>query len=289
MAKVLMPIGDATEVLDTLYPFFRLPEDGFEVVVAGPEARWYHGVMHETLANGVGERLPQSITIDLGGEYELSRVVQLHGRWPEEYPAEYKVELSRQANESRFREAWRGPGKATRSVARFEPVTTRYIRITALRNRDNSHLWSIAEVRTNRDPDVVEDEDDARLARQIRSVTSRGFSNDAGVADDNNTTRATTNKANYAGVWLQADLGGSYTISKVVLIHEPDREDYPRRYKIDVSLNVGQWKTVFEGPGEPGRSGAIFEPVRARFVRITAISERDMQHWWSIYRLKISG
>ena len=47
MAKVLMPIGDATEVLDTLYPFFRLPEDGFEVVVAGPEARWYHGVMHE--------------------------------------------------------------------------------------------------------------------------------------------------------------------------------------------------------------------------------------------------
>ena len=47
MPKVLMPIGDATEVLDTLYPFFRLPEDGFEVVVAGPEARLYHGVMHE--------------------------------------------------------------------------------------------------------------------------------------------------------------------------------------------------------------------------------------------------
>src|SRR6516164_8710518 len=47
MPKVLMPIGDATEVLDTLYPFFRLPEEGFEVVVAGPEARLYHGVMHE--------------------------------------------------------------------------------------------------------------------------------------------------------------------------------------------------------------------------------------------------
>jgi protease I len=45
--KVLLPIGDGTEVLDTLYPFFRLPEDDFEVVVAGPEARTYHGVMHE--------------------------------------------------------------------------------------------------------------------------------------------------------------------------------------------------------------------------------------------------
>jgi len=230
-----------------------------------------------------------AITIDLGGEYELTRVVQLHGRWAEDYPAEYKVEVSRQANESRFREAWRGAGKAGRSVARFEPVTTRYIRITALKNRDSSHLWSIAEVRTNRDPDVVEDEDDGRLTRQIKSITSRGFSNEASVANANNTTRATTNKTNYAGSWLQADLGGSYTISNVVLIHEPDREDYPRRYKIDVSSDGGQWQTVFEGRGEPGRSGSSFTPVRARFVRITAIAERDTQHWWSIYRLRISG
>ncbi len=45
--KVLMPIGDATEMMDTLYPFFRLREEGIEVVVAGPKARRYHGVMHE--------------------------------------------------------------------------------------------------------------------------------------------------------------------------------------------------------------------------------------------------
>jgi protease I len=47
MPKVLMPIGDATEVIDTMYPYFRLPEDGFEAVVAGPEARLYHMVQHE--------------------------------------------------------------------------------------------------------------------------------------------------------------------------------------------------------------------------------------------------
>jgi protease I len=45
--KILIPIGDASEVLDTMYPFFRLPEAGFEVVVCGPEARLYHMVMHE--------------------------------------------------------------------------------------------------------------------------------------------------------------------------------------------------------------------------------------------------
>ena len=42
-----MPIGDAAEAIDTLYPFYRVMEDGFEAVVAGPEARVYHLVMHE--------------------------------------------------------------------------------------------------------------------------------------------------------------------------------------------------------------------------------------------------
>ncbi|MFI4875724.1 MAG: DJ-1/PfpI family protein [Blastopirellula sp. JB062] len=45
--SVLLPIGDGTEMMDTLYPIFRLAEERFQVVVAGPEARNYHGVMHE--------------------------------------------------------------------------------------------------------------------------------------------------------------------------------------------------------------------------------------------------
>lgn len=51
MPKVLMPIGDGSEVLDTFYAYYRLPEDGFEVVVAGPERRLYHTVMHEIPPN----------------------------------------------------------------------------------------------------------------------------------------------------------------------------------------------------------------------------------------------
>ncbi len=47
MAKVLLVIGDAAEVLDTFYPLHRLREDGHEVHVAGPEKRLYHLVLHE--------------------------------------------------------------------------------------------------------------------------------------------------------------------------------------------------------------------------------------------------
>jgi protease I len=64
MAKVLMPIGDATEVLDTFYPFFRLPEDGYEVEVAGPEARLYHAVLHEIPPN---PNVPWDITQETPG------------------------------------------------------------------------------------------------------------------------------------------------------------------------------------------------------------------------------
>lgn len=45
--KVLMPIGDASETVDTLYPLYRLQEAGFEPVVAAPEQRVYQMVLHE--------------------------------------------------------------------------------------------------------------------------------------------------------------------------------------------------------------------------------------------------
>ena len=32
--RILMPIGDGTEALDTYYAYYRLPEDGYEVVIA---------------------------------------------------------------------------------------------------------------------------------------------------------------------------------------------------------------------------------------------------------------
>src|ERR1700722_11921694 len=47
MNKVLLIVGDASETLDTLYPYYRLQEDGFEPVVAAPDKRRYQMVLHE--------------------------------------------------------------------------------------------------------------------------------------------------------------------------------------------------------------------------------------------------
>ena len=81
MPKVLMPIGDATEAMDTLYPFFRIAEDGFEVVVAGPEARLYHTVLHEIPPNPA---VPWDITEERPG-YHLKAAVAFRDVNPTDY------------------------------------------------------------------------------------------------------------------------------------------------------------------------------------------------------------
>lgn len=47
MNSVLIVIGDASETLDTLYPYYRLQEAGLVPIVIAPEKRRYQMVMHE--------------------------------------------------------------------------------------------------------------------------------------------------------------------------------------------------------------------------------------------------
>jgi protease I len=68
--KILMPLGDGTEALDTFYPFFRLQEEGYDVVVAGPEARLYHTVLHEIPPDSA---IPWDITQERPGYFIQAR------------------------------------------------------------------------------------------------------------------------------------------------------------------------------------------------------------------------
>jgi protease I len=79
--RILMPVGDATETMDTLYPFFRVQEEGYEVVVAGPQARKYHMVLHEIPpASGI----PWDITEERPG-YHIQASIAFRDVKPEEY------------------------------------------------------------------------------------------------------------------------------------------------------------------------------------------------------------
>jgi protease I len=77
MHKIMLVIGDAAEVLDTMYPLFRLKEEGYLVDVAAPAKRVYHLVQHD--------RHPEwDITIESPG-YKLAADVAFKDIKPEQY------------------------------------------------------------------------------------------------------------------------------------------------------------------------------------------------------------
>src|SRR5438067_5463516 len=77
MEKVLLVIGDAAEVFDTLYPLHRIREDGYQVLVAAPAKRVYHLVMHDTHPDW-------DITVESPG-YRLASDIAFRDVKPEEY------------------------------------------------------------------------------------------------------------------------------------------------------------------------------------------------------------
>jgi len=85
MHKVLLPIGDGSEVLDTLYAYYRIAEDDFKVVVAGQKMRYYHLVIHEIPPNA---EPPWDITRELPG-YHLEAEIAFGDVKPQEYAGLY--------------------------------------------------------------------------------------------------------------------------------------------------------------------------------------------------------
>lgn len=63
-SKVLIIVGDASETVDTLYPYYRLQEDGFVPIVAAPEKRRYQMVMHEVKPGWTITKEWEGYTID---------------------------------------------------------------------------------------------------------------------------------------------------------------------------------------------------------------------------------
>ena len=83
VGKILIPIGDATEVLDTFCPLFRFQEAGFDPVVAGPQARLYHLVLHEVPPDS---SIPWDITQERPGYHLRARIAFARVR-PRDYVA----------------------------------------------------------------------------------------------------------------------------------------------------------------------------------------------------------
>lgn len=89
MPRILLVAGDATESLDTWYPFHRLREEGIEVHIAAPEKKILHSVVHDfepgwdTYIEKPGYLIPADIGFADVRPEEYDGVILSGGRAPE--------------------------------------------------------------------------------------------------------------------------------------------------------------------------------------------------------------
>lgn len=89
MARVLLVAGDATESLDTWYPYHRLREENIEVHIAAPAKRVLNSVVHDfepgwdTYIEKPGYRIPADIAFRDVKPEDYEGVILSGGRAPE--------------------------------------------------------------------------------------------------------------------------------------------------------------------------------------------------------------
>ena len=111
-----------------------------------------------------------------------------------------------------------------------------------------------------------------------------------------------------AGMWFQVELpkpeavteiqfqspppggrGGAGTAAAVTSSGAPvvAPPGFPRGYKVEVSADGAAWKTVAEGTGNGPGTIVTFEPVQAKFVRMSLTASAEDAPAWSIQSLRI--
>ena len=89
MAKVLLVAGDATESLDTWYPYHRLREEGIEARIAAPAKKVLNSVIHDfepgwdTYVEKPGYRIPADIAFADVEPERYDGIILSGGRAPE--------------------------------------------------------------------------------------------------------------------------------------------------------------------------------------------------------------
>lgn len=107
------------------------------------------------------------------------------------------------------------------------------------------------------------------------------------VLDGNPHTRWSTRAPQRAGMWLKLDLGQVGRISHLRLDNEHSPDDYPRGYRVQVSLDDENWSTVAENPRNSGPLIITFSPRRTRYVRVE-LTAADPIRWWAVHDISVS-
>ncbi|WP_395716124.1 protein kinase domain-containing protein [Prosthecobacter sp.] len=100
----------------------------------------------------------------------------------------------------------------------------------------------------------------------------------AKATDGNTASRWTTGSSMKGGEWFSIELPADENIAGVALDTQSNNQDYPRKYKVEVSSDGTQWNAAAEGNGGQVTEIIFKAPQKGRFVRITQSGSAG-NHW----------
>jgi len=117
--------------------------------------------------------------------------------------------------------------------------------------------------------------------------------NDKEVAksiDGDLATRWDTRKAQSPDMWFQIDLPEPTDITGLILDTGKSLNDYPRKFKIELSTNGTEWEMpTLQGEGEADVIDYLFpKPTKAKSIRISQLGKANGT-FWSIHELQVLG
>ncbi|HLX60610.1 MAG TPA: discoidin domain-containing protein, partial [Planctomycetota bacterium] len=141
--------------------------------------------------------------------------------------------------------------------------------------------WTIEELRKLQPP-VLSNEDTWKLTA---SHNQRAVRN---AVDHDTGTRWDTSASQAPGMWFQIELPKETEVAGIVLNAASSGGDYPRGYKVEVSMDGKNWgaKPVADGKGNNALTEISFAPVKTKFIKITQTGSVTGL-FWSIHELQL--
>jgi hypothetical protein len=141
--------------------------------------------------------------------------------------------------------------------------------------------WTLSQLRRF-DPPVK-----SRLSWKLTSNRSKGQLKHA--IDGKPATRWTSNRPQQKGTWIQIELGEAAQVTGVSLSTAGSPGDFPANYEVRTSLDGKTWgEPIAVGKGSRADPIIRWEPLQARFVKITQTGKKQGLYW-SIHDLKLFG
>ncbi|GAA2383761.1 hypothetical protein Cme02nite_70040 [Catellatospora methionotrophica] len=222
---------------------------------------------------------PQSITVDLGASYNLTRV---RLNWETAYGRGYQLQTSPD------NATWTTVYSTTTGDGGVDDVsltgTGRYVRMngTARATQWGYSLWDFNVYGTPAGTGPV------LLSRNrpvtVSSVEPGSAHNGANAVDGNTGTRWGSAYADPQ--WISVDLGASKSVSRVRISWEAA---YGKAYQIQTSPDNATWTTVYSTTTSDGGVDDVNVTGTGRYVRVNGTQRALTQYGYSIWELDVYG